>query len=139
MLAPDAIPERLDLRSSLQAPPRQILSSQVHLKEMACGLFSDHSDDEATTTGPGLPSEEAASRSKPKTKKDRAREARRKAQEHVLAEKQALKAQRRNVDNSKQLNAEIDKQEQQKTLRRQRREVRLWLLARGPHAPDLHR
>ena len=110
----------------LQAPPLQILSNEAQLKEMACGLLSDSDADAGieATAATAVGTQELSVLKAAKTKKDRAREARRKAHEKALADKRALKEQRRNVDNCKQLAAEIEDQEKEQEMRRLRLQVR---------------
>ena len=95
---------------------------------MRAGIWSD--DDEPSGTAANADGSGAPQPSKEqhaKTKRDRAREARRRVQELAAAEKAALKAQRRNIDNAKQLQAEVERESEERRLRRERREVRLRL------------
>ena len=99
--------------------------------EMASGLFSEDDDSDRDAAAPDGASGGvfAAKQRRCRAKKDAAKEERRKAQARALAEKRALKAQRRDVDAVRQLQRGIEAEAEQQELRRLRREVRRpWLL-----------
>lgn len=110
----------------VQAPPATVDERDLAFTEMASGLFSedDDSDHDATAALEGTGGGAAAVKPRRcKAKKDAAKEERRKAQAKALAEKRALKAQRRDVDAARQLQRDIEEDSAQQELRRQRREV----------------
>jgi hypothetical protein len=115
---------------AMQAAPLQLPHGDIHASEMASGLFSEDDgndgsgDEHGEAAGSGMWDAKDALNQKPaKTKNDRARQARRKAHEKAMAEKAALKTLRRHVDNSKQLQEEIDAEAAFYEKRRQRRQV----------------
>jgi Nop53 (60S ribosomal biogenesis) len=113
----------------MQAPPPRTTPHPIDLNEMTAGLWSD--DEEEAIDGPEADagaadlafSKAASKQHKAQTKRDEMRATRRKAQEQAAADKAALKEQRRNIDNAKQLQAEVDQEEAQLALRRERRQV----------------
>ena len=108
--------------AALQAPPAQLPDATAELRELSAGLWHDEpaSSHAADDT---LPGGGALVATKAKTKQDKAREARRKAQAESHAAKATLKAQRRDVDNAAQLAAEVEQDEAARARRRQRRQV----------------
>lgn len=106
----------------MQPPPLVIPASDVQLAEMRVGLESDDEDEEGDAEGDETAAAKAPGRSK-KTKKDRAREGRRRAQEDAVAEKKALKALRRDLTQLKDLQQGISDQDAQTLLQQQRLKV----------------
>lgn len=110
-----------------KAPPETVTQEEFDMREMAAGLDSDSDDAWADAgAGGGEPAARAAAAQRAKkTKKDRAREVRRRLQEDEIAQRKALRALRRGVDGAKDLRREMEQEDQERELRRARRQADL--------------